>query len=151
VAAGVAETGRNFAFLAFMFAIFDEADGDRQPAVKLVYTVLAAVIGLQLTLAGVIPGFEKNALVHDALAAAAQIIGLTVAAGSLVLVHNLYGQAAPDSRWGIRLPMIALAAMWAYDLHLYTVAYLSRSPVTDLVAMRGAVLAMLVPRRASRR
>ncbi|HEY0314398.1 MAG TPA: XrtA/PEP-CTERM system histidine kinase PrsK [Allosphingosinicella sp.] len=145
VAAGVAETGRNFAFLAFMFAIFDEADGDRQPAVKLVYTVLAAVIGLQLTLAGVIPGFEKNPLVHDALAAAAQIIGLTVAAGSLVLVHNLYGQAAPDSRWGIRLPMIALAAMWAYDLHLYTVAYLSRSPVTDLVAMRGAMLAMLVP------
>ena len=73
------------------------------------------------------------------------MIGLTVAAGSLVLVHNLYGQAAPDSRWGIRLPCIALAAMWAYDLHLYTVAYLTRSPVADLVAMRGAILAMLVP------
>jgi putative PEP-CTERM system histidine kinase len=145
VAAGVAETGRNFAFLAFMFAIFDEADGDRQPAVKLVYTVLAAVIGLQLTLAGVIPGFVGKPLIHDALSAAAQIIGLTVAAGSLVLVHNLYGQAAPDSRWGIRLPMIALAATWAYDLNLYTVAWLSRGPVADLVAMRGAVLAMLVP------
>jgi putative PEP-CTERM system histidine kinase len=145
VAAGVAETGRNFAFLAFMFAIFDEADGDRQPAVKLVYTVLAAVIGLQLTLAGVIPGFANKPLIHDALSAAAQIIGLTVAAGSLVLVHNLYGQAAPDSRWGIRLPMIALAATWAYDLNLYTVAWLSRGPVEDLVAMRGAVLAMLVP------
>jgi putative PEP-CTERM system histidine kinase len=145
VAAGVAEAGRNFAFLGFMFAIFDEADGDRQPAVKLVYTVLAAVIGLQLTLAGVIPGFENKPLVHEALAAGAQVIGLIVAAGSLVLVHNLYGQAAPDSRWGIRLPMIALAAMWIYDLHLYTVAYLSREPVADLVAMRGAVLAMLVP------
>jgi putative PEP-CTERM system histidine kinase len=145
VAAGVAETGRNFAFLAFMYAIFDEADGDRQPAVKLVYTVLAAVIGLQLILAGVIPGFADKPLIHDALSAAAQIIGLTVAAGSLVLVHNLYGQAAPDSRWGIRLPMIALAATWAYDLNLYTVAWLSRSPVQDLAAMRGAVLAMLVP------
>ena len=145
VAAGVAETGRNFAFLAFMFAIFDEADGDRQPAVKLVYTVLAAVIGLQLILAGVIPGFADKPLIHDALSAAAQIIGLTVAAGSLVLVHNLYGQAAPDSRWGIRLPMIALAATWAYDLNLYTVAWLSRGPVADLIAMRGAVLAMLVP------
>jgi len=145
VAAGVAETGRNFAFLAFMFAIFDEADGDRQPAVKLVYTVLAAVIGLQLILAGVIPGFADKPLIHDALSAGAQIIGLTVAAGSLVLVHNLYGQAAPDSRWGIRLPMIALAATWAYDLNLYTVAWLSRGPVADLIAMRGAVLAMLVP------
>jgi putative PEP-CTERM system histidine kinase len=144
-AAGVADTGRNFAFLAFMYAIFDEADGDRQPAVKLVYTVIAAVIGLQLTLAGVIPGFEDKPLVHAALAAGAQVLGLTIAAGSLVLVHNLYGQAAPDSRWGIRLPMIALGAMWAYDLHLNTVAYLSREPVEDLVAMRGAVLAMLVP------
>jgi putative PEP-CTERM system histidine kinase len=73
------------------------------------------------------------------------MIGLTVAAGSLVLVHNLYGQAAPDSRWGIRLPSIALAAMWAYDLNLYTVAYLTRSPVADLLAMRGAILSMLVP------
>jgi putative PEP-CTERM system histidine kinase len=145
VAAGVAETGRNFAFLAFMFAIFDEADGDRQPAVKLVYTVLSAVIGLQLTLAGVIPGFAGKPLIHEALSAAAQVIGLIVAAGSLVLVHNLYGQVAPDSRWGIRLPMIALAATWIYDLHLYTVAWLSRGPVEDLVAMRGAVLAMLVP------
>jgi putative PEP-CTERM system histidine kinase len=145
VAAGVAETGRNFAFLAFMYAIFDEADGDRQPAVKLVYTVLSAVIGLQLILAGVIPGFAGKPIVHEALSAAAQIIGLTVAAGALVLVHNLYGQAAPDSRWGIRLPMIALGAMWGYDLHLYTVAWLSRGPVVDLLAMRGAVLAMLVP------
>src|SRR3546814_455686 len=60
-------------------------------------------------------------------------------------VHNLYGQAAPDSRWGIRLPMIALAGLWAYDLHLYTVAYLTRGPVDDLFAMRGAIAAMLVP------
>jgi putative PEP-CTERM system histidine kinase len=41
--------------------------------------------------------------------------------------------------------MIALAGMWAYDLHLYTVAYLTRDPVDDLFAMRGAVAAMLVP------
>jgi putative PEP-CTERM system histidine kinase len=145
IAAGVAEAGRNFAFLAFMFAIFEGADGERQPAVKLVYTVLASVIGLQLTLAGVIPGFAHQPIIHAALTAAAQAIGLTVAAGSLVLVHNLYAQAAPDSRWGLRLPMLALAAMWTYDLHLYTIAWLSRGPVADLVAMRGAILAALVP------
>jgi putative PEP-CTERM system histidine kinase len=145
LAAGVAEAGRNFAFLAFMFAIFEGADGERQPAVKLVYTVLASVIGLQLTLAGVIPGFAHAPIIHAALTAGAQAIGLTVAAGSLVLVHNLYGQAAPDSRWGLRLPMLALAAMWTYDLHLYTIAWLSHGPVADLVAMRGAILAALVP------
>ena len=62
-----------------------------------------------------------------------------------MLVHNLYGQASHDSRWGIRLPMLALAGMWIYDLHLYTIAYLTRGPVDDLFAMRGAILSMLVP------
>ncbi|MFN3388397.1 MAG: PEP-CTERM system histidine kinase PrsK, partial [Allosphingosinicella sp.] len=146
MAAGLAESGRNFAFLAFMYALVrDAADDGRQRALKAVYTVVAAVIGLQLTIAGVVPEFVRAPVVYDALVATGQIIGLTIAAGSLVLVHNLYGQAAPDSRWGIRLPMIALAGMWTYDLHLYTVGYLTRAPVEDLLAMRGAILSMLVP------
>jgi putative PEP-CTERM system histidine kinase len=143
---GVAESGRNIAFLAFMYSLSHNDAGDgRQRAVKLVYTVVAAVIGLQLTIGGVAPEFVHARIVYGALESAGQMIGLTIAAGSLVLVHNLYGQAAPDSRTNIRLPMLALAAMWAYDLHLYTVAYLTRAPVDDLLAMRGAILAMLVP------
>lgn len=144
-AAGIAESGRNVAFLAFMYSLSGKAtDDDRQRALRVVYTVVAAVIGLQLTIGGVAPEFVHVRLVYDALESAGQMIGLTVAAGSLVLVHNLYGQAAPDSRSSLRLPMLALAAMWAYDLHLYTVAYLTRAPVEDLMAMRGAILAMLV-------
>jgi putative PEP-CTERM system histidine kinase len=145
-AAGLAESARNFAFLAFMYGITRSASDDgRQRALKLVYASVAGVIGLQLTLAGVLPQFADKPLVQQALISTGQIIGLTIAAGSLVLVHNLYGQASPDSRWGIRLPMIALAGMWTYDLHLYTVAYLTRGPASDLFAMRGAILAMLVP------
>ncbi|HEX8381523.1 MAG TPA: XrtA/PEP-CTERM system histidine kinase PrsK [Allosphingosinicella sp.] len=144
--AGVAEAARNFAFLGFMYAIVSRAAKERgQQGVKLVYTVVAAVIGLQLTIAGVLPQFGGNPVLRDALASTGQVIGLTIAAGSLVLVHNLYGQAAHESRWGIRLPMIALAGMWAYDLHLYTVAWLTRGPVEDLYAMRGAILSILVP------
>jgi putative PEP-CTERM system histidine kinase len=138
---------RNFAFLAFMYALFcsaAQADG-RERAVKAVYTMLAGVIGLQLTVGGVAPQFAGNAPVYAALLSTFQILGLTVAAGSLILVHNLYGQAAPDSRAGIRLAMISLAGLWAYDLHLYTIAYLTRAPVADLFAMRGAILAALVP------
>ncbi|MGZ8997394.1 MAG: XrtA/PEP-CTERM system histidine kinase PrsK, partial [Allosphingosinicella sp.] len=143
---GLAESARNFAFLAFMYGIVRTAEEDqRQRAVKLVYVVVAGVIGLQLTIAGVIPGFADTPIVHEALVSTGNIIGLTIAAGSLVLVHNLYGQASHDSRWGIRLPMLALAGMWIYDLHLYTVSYLTRGPVDDLFAMRGAILAMLVP------
>jgi putative PEP-CTERM system histidine kinase len=144
--AAIAESARNFGFLAFMYAILCSAEDDgRQRAVKAVYTAVAAAIGLQLTIGGVAPQFAHAGLVYAALRSTHQILGLTVAAGSLVLVHNLYGQAAPDSRWTLRLPMIALAGMWTYDLHLYTVAYLTRGPVDDLFAMRGAILSMLVP------
>jgi putative PEP-CTERM system histidine kinase len=143
---GLAESARNYAFLAFMYGIVRHAaEAGRERALRLVYTTVAGVIGLQIVIAGVLPRFEDNAAVYDVLLATANVLGLTIAAGSLVLVHNLYGQAAPDSRWGIRLPMIALAGMWTYDLHLYTVAYLTRDPVNDLFAMRGAIVAMLVP------
>ena len=143
---GLAESARNFAFLTFMYGIVRSAEeDDRQRAVKVVYTTVAGVIGLQIVVAGVLPRFDSNALAYAALSSSANILGLTIAAGSLVLVHNLYGQASPNSRWGIRLPAIALAGMWIYDLHLYTTAYLTRGPATDLFAMRGAILSMLVP------
>ena len=144
--AQLAESGRNLAFLAFMYGLLRGADDDRrQRALKWVYAAVAGVVGLQIVIGGVMPEFEKSPRIFEALASTGHMIGLTIAAGSLVLVHNLYAQAAPDSRWGIRLPMLALAAMWAYELHLHTVAYLTRSPVDELYAMRGAVMAMLVP------
>ena len=146
VLASFAESGRNLAFLAFMYGIMHGAAEDyRQRAVKAVYAAVAGVVGLQIVISGVSAEFAHAPQVLAALAATQHIIGLTIAAGSLVLVHNLYGQAAPDSRWGIQLPAIALAAMWAYDLHLYTTAYLTRAPADELFAMRGAILSMIVP------
>lgn len=142
----LSESARNLAFLAFMYGITQEADRNgSQRAVKAVYAAVAGVIGVQIVIGGVIPEFRALPLVFETLASTSHIIGLTVAAGSLILVHNLYGQAAPASRGALRLPMIALAAMWAYDLHLYTVAYFSRGTAADLFAMRGLVLAMIVP------
>jgi putative PEP-CTERM system histidine kinase len=142
----LAESARNLAFLAFMYGLMGgAADDGRQRAVKLVYAAVAGVIGLQIVIGGVMAEFRDLPLVLEALTSTGQIMGLTIAAGSLVLVHNLYGQATADSRWTIRLPMLALTAMWAYDLHLCTVAYLTRGPVADLIAMRGAVMAMLAP------
>jgi putative PEP-CTERM system histidine kinase len=144
--AGLAESGRNFFFLAFMYALVQSAaEVERQRAVRVVYAVIGGVIGLQLTTAILLPELERSPLAYQALASTAQMLGLTIAAGALVLVHNLYGQAAPDSRWGLKLPMLALAGMWVYDLHLYTVGYLTRAPVEDLVALRGAILALLAP------
>jgi putative PEP-CTERM system histidine kinase len=142
--AQLAESGRNLAFLAFMYGLMAGAgEGGGRRAVKAVFGAVAAVIGLQIVVGGVMPEFARAPLVFQALASTSQIIGLVIAAGALILVHNLYGQAAPGSRSALRFPMIALAGMWAYDLHLYTVAYFTRAPGAELFALRGIVLAAL--------
>jgi putative PEP-CTERM system histidine kinase len=146
MASALAESARNFAFLGFMYAIVRTAGaGERHRAVRIVYAVVAGVIGCQATIAAVSPEFAAVPLAREAFLAAAQLLGLTLAAGSLVLVHNLYGQAAPDSRAGIKLPAAALAALWAYDLHLYTTGYLGHGAPQELIAFRGILLAGLAP------
>ena len=142
----LAEAGRNLAFLAFMYGIMQSGDGGgTQRAVKLVYAAVAAVVGLQIVVGGVIAEYRLLPVVYATLVSTNQVFGLTIAAGALILVHNLYGQATPASRSALRFPTLALAGMWLFDLHLYTVAYFTRGGAEELFAMRGAVLAMLVP------
>ena len=69
----------------------------------------------------------------------ATLLRITAAAGLLVLVHNLYGQASPASRSSIRLAMLALSLTWSYDLNLYTIAYLDSRLAPDLIDWRGLV------------
>ena len=78
----------------------------------------------------------------------AALLRITAAAGSLVLVHNLYGQAAPASRSSIRFAMLGLALIWTYDLNLYTVAYLGGRARAD--CSTGAGRWSRSPRRCSR-
>jgi putative PEP-CTERM system histidine kinase len=144
--AQLAEAARNLAFLAFMHGLMTgagEAGGQR--GLKALFAAVAAAIGLQMVVGGVMPQFDHAPVVLAALASTAQMIGLTIAAGALILVHNLYGLAAPDSRSALRFPMLALAGMWAFDLHLYTADYFSRGPALELFALRGLVLAALAP------
>ena len=141
----LAEAARNIAFLGFMYGIMQSAEADGQPALKAVYGSVAAVVGLQIVIGGVMGEYRDVPLMFEALAATSQMIGLTIAIGALILAHNLYGQASPASRGALRFPMIALTVMWAYDLHLYTVAYFTRGFAQDLYALRGTVLALLVP------
>ena len=75
----------------------------------------------------------------------ATLLRITAAAGSLVLVHNLYGQASPASRSSIRLAMLALSLIWSYDLNLYTIAYLDAALAPDLFDWRGAIVAATAP------
>lgn len=64
--------------------------------------------------------------------------------GALVLVHNLYAGASQQSRQSLRWPAAALAAMWLYDLNLYTIAYLIDSLPVILEELRGAAVLIAV-------
>lgn len=137
--AGFAETARNLVWIAILYSLCASSDA-RQHGIRLVYGAVAAVIGLQLA-AGTLSIFVDS----GALEATSTLLRMTTAAGSLVLVHNLYGQASPASRSTIRLAMLALALIWIYDLNLYTIAYLDPDIAAGLFEWRGAAVALTAP------
>ena len=134
-----AECARNLIWVGLLYSLAGAGD-ERQHGVRLVYAAVAASIGLQLvadSLAWLAPGptVDQTRL----------ILHITTAAGALVLVHNVYGQAAPASRSSIRLAMLGLAMIWVYDLNFYTVAYLGAAGADELEVWRGLAVALTAP------
>jgi putative PEP-CTERM system histidine kinase len=112
------ETARNLLWIGVLYSLSSASDG-RLRGVGLVYGAVAAVLGMQFV-ATVLTGPSGSL----AVVAVSEILRVIAAAGSLVLVHNLYAQAALTTRAQMRFTMLGLAAMWLYDLNLYTVEYL---------------------------
>jgi putative PEP-CTERM system histidine kinase len=143
---GLGETARNIGFLTFMFVLLRQGLGDeRRPFVGLIYIALFSIALMQAMVNGVLSQLpaspELELLAHNATV----LLYLFFAIGALLLVHALYTAAAPEARFGIRLAMIAITAMWAYDLNLYTFAWLTEQPATELLALRGVLMIGLVP------
>src|SRR6185369_12517557 len=136
---GFAETARNLVWISVLYSL-SAASEEREHGLKLVYGAVAAVIGLQL-IGATLELFSPS----DVIASTGLMLRFTTAAGSLVLVHNVYGQAAPASRTHIRLAMIGLALMWFYDLNLYTSLYLGSAGADRLIEWRGLVVALAAP------
>jgi putative PEP-CTERM system histidine kinase len=136
---GYAETARNLIWIALLYSLSAASD-ERQHGVRLVYAAVAGVIGMQLIADSLALLAPSGAIFQTSLT-----LRITAAAGALVLVHNLYGQAAPASRSGIRLAMLGLALIWIYDLNLYTMAYLGLSNGPGLIEWRGFAVAMTAP------
>ncbi len=144
----ILETARNLTWLGFMFFLLRSGEGRKQPlSINAIYVVLALLLLCQpfVDSLGLINnigtyGLEAEAALHSAL-----LLRMIFAVGALVLVHNLYTISAPEARWGISLPMAALAAMWTFDLNLYTIASLTSQWPVELLATRGAAMAMLAP------
>jgi putative PEP-CTERM system histidine kinase len=134
-----AETARNLVWVGLLYSLSVKG-AERQHGVKLVYAAVGAVVGFQLVADTVF--FLTGNL---AAAETATLLRITTAAGALVLVHNLYGQASPSSRTNIRLAMLGLALSWTYDLNLYTLSYLDPHTASDFVPWRGLLIALTGP------
>lgn len=146
VIARAGETVRNLGFLTFMYFLLlrGQRDESRRFA-GLIYLALFVFGALQavsdLLFGLLFPISPVLEIVYGATA----IMQMSFAIGALLLVNALYTAAAPEARWGIRLSMIALAAMWAYDLNLYTFAWLTGDAPVELLSLRGILMIGLVP------
>jgi len=141
--AAYAETARNLVWVGVLHRLAGIDSSEEQRGVRPVYAAVAGVIGLQLVVDALPLVVDTSSISSGhAVVVTAIILRLTAAAGALVLVHNLYGQAAPSSRSGIRLAMMALALMWAYDLNFYTIAYFDPSSAKGLFDWRGLPMSL---------
>ena len=144
-AAQLAETARNLGWLGFMFAVLRNSKGEQQRSINWIYAALTFVLISQpifdLFIRSVATGIPGATYAVQTSVLLRMIFG----AGALVLVHNLYSVSAPETRWGISLPMAALAAMWTFDLNMYTISYLTSELSPELISTRGIAMALLAP------
>jgi putative PEP-CTERM system histidine kinase len=137
IATRVAASVRDVAWLGFMLAMV-RRDHTGNRALDAVYLVVMTLAGGAALLA-----FVEVAVLHDeafaAVASARGMLGMMEAVSALVLTHHLY-QAAPASRGGVRLVMLALAAMWGVDLLVAALAYALMVAAPIAFVARGVVM-----------
>ena len=138
------ETCRNLIWIVLLHGMWSGIR-DRARGLRLVFGAEALVIGLQLCLNLLVLTVALPSELMSDVVSTEYLLRITMSAGALVLVHNLYGQAAPQSRLSIRAPMLGLTLMWGYDLNLYTSAYLGAQGASELFDWRGIFLALIAP------
>ncbi|HZV08681.1 MAG TPA: PEP-CTERM system histidine kinase PrsK, partial [Novosphingobium sp.] len=136
LAAGLVQALRNLAYLGTVYALF--AGDGRHTSVAQVRPVMAAlamvavmqplVLLAQYRLAGELgpAAYQANTL-----------MALLQVVGSLVLLHNLYAGGSNAARQLLRWPVLGLAAVWVFELNLYTAAYLGDGWPEALAALHG--------------
>lgn len=136
------EAIRNVGWLWFMARIAGQREpGNRLSAVGWIYIGLF-VVNLLVGIVGWLGAGTQGP--WSAAVLALPPAKMLFVAGALVLVHNLYDSARVNERRALSLPIATMAAMWAYDLNLYAIAYLSREPAYLLETVRPAAAQVLV-------
>jgi len=142
--AELAEAARNLGWIWLLFRLF--ATDGRDESLRLirpVVAVLALVEMMQPLLLLVELHFAITPQLEALTLQAATLLRMLAAVGALVLLHNLYAGAANASRHLLRWSAAALTLAWAYELNLYTVAYLSAEAPRALLSLRGGAAMVL--------
>lgn len=131
------------AWLWVLYRLFaqDQRDKSMGPIRPLV-AVLAGVGLLELALAPLMAqGGAQTLAVSGGIPL---MLRLLFCIGALVLVHNLYAGASGAAREALRWPSAALGLMWLYDLNLSAVAYLGAEQPYALIALRSAIMLVVI-------
>jgi len=136
----LAASFRNFAYIFLIFKMFaaDGRDESLRPIRPVLITLALVEVFQPLLLIidariGVMP--ELLALTFEA----SVMLNMLVTVGALMLLHNLYAGAAAAARDVLRWGTLALAAIFAFDLNLFTIAYLGGEYPASLLALRGVL------------
>ena len=141
----LASTARDLALIYFLFRLFaNDGRAQRMGPIRWVVLSLGFVSLLQPVLLVVAERFAVTPEIASHTFSNTVLLKMLVAIGALVLLHNLYAGAAAPTRQLLRWSAAGLAGIWAYDLNLFAIAYLSGEVPAILLAMRGFVAALLV-------
>lgn len=140
VPTGLFESARNLSWVFALYRLF-MVDG-RHASMRPVRPMLIAVAFVELlhgAALALLTGYSEVGADAAVSFHSFVMLRLLVAIGGLVLVHNLYGAAAPQTRLVLRWPALALAALWGFDLNYYLIAALSGDSPSVLAGLRGIV------------
>jgi len=104
------------------------------------YTLIVAAIFIVLFKKNIIIKIEQEYDIH-----LLKFALLTFSIFGLVLVEQIYRNIQPEKKWAIKFLCIGLAALFAYDLYLYSDASLFEDIDTNLWDARGIINALSIP------
>lgn len=140
---------KNFAdlcWLGWLLVLQPPVRGDRrQPIIVGVYLLVVTLIAAAIVLKLLPFLFGGSPRIQEGLFLAGWALRVGIAASALCLLHNFFTAAPPEGRWRLGMPMLALAAMWIFDLNLAMVAYLTEDLPQVLYAVRGLFLVLAAP------
>ena len=142
-AAALSESARNLGWLWFMASIAGRR-GAGQRMVGAVGWIYAGLLSITL-LTGVVSALlPVGAMAMPTVGRLLPPVQMLFASGGLVLLHNLFESARGDERRVLALPLAAIALLWAFDLNLYAITYLSGTPARLLATVRPLAALVVV-------